>query len=209
MESALRGITRFTAMNASPERSMVGVLIAGSHPSACSEDSEVLNGIAREHLQSTGIETFVIGVGGASASLLEALGEAGGTPALGPEFCADGVEGCRHFSVGDGDAATLLEALEAIVELARKPCEYPLPPPPGAELIDPDNVNVQFDYPEGTTELIFKIPDGESCQARSGWHYDDPAVPTAVELCEASCEVATQRDAELSIAYGCVTVRLD
>ena len=187
---------------------MVGVLIAGSDPNACSEAAEELSDIAREHLEATGVETFVIDLADASASLSEAVGEAGGAPLHGPEFCPDASESCHHYRVADDDPESVRDALERIVELSRRPCDYEIPPPPEGEFLDPTRVNVQVDFVDGTTAVVPQIPDREACEAHEGWHYDNPQAPTSIVLCEATCERVTRADARLSAVYGCATLPL-
>jgi hypothetical protein len=46
-----------------------------------------------------------------------------------------------------------------------------------------------------------------SCAANNGWHYDNEAAPTSIELCPAVCDAikVQQDDGALNVALGCQT----
>ena len=45
------------------------------------------------------------------------------------------------------------------------------------------------------------------CTAAGGWYYDNPASPTKIILCPATCdEVKTFNEASIEIVLGCATV---
>ena len=43
-----------------------------------------------------------------------------------------------------------------------------------------------------------------TCMAPNSWHYDDPAAPTRIELCDATCKAAV--GARTEVQFGCETV---
>jgi hypothetical protein len=133
IEAALHGIADFTLANRTPAREMIGILITDGDPNGCEEDIDVLAGIVHDHLASTGIRTFIIGMTGATLSNLEVLAAAGGAPEHGPEFCGQGRSTCHYWSVGDGDPVAFVDALRQIQNAAAIPCEYIIPPPPPGE----------------------------------------------------------------------------
>ena len=53
---------------------------------------------------------------------------------------------------------------------------------------------------------LLQVPDRTACDATGGWYYDDPATPTSVELCPATCtSVEHDPTAGVQILVGCKT----
>ena len=42
--------------------------------------------------------------------------------------------------------------------------------------------------------------------AGQGWYYDDPANPTAIIVCPATCSTLTSLGGEVDVAFGCGTI---
>ncbi len=206
IEAALRGITEFTLQNRSPARKMIGILITDGNPTLCTTDDDaVLAGIIQDHLAATGIETYIIGMTGASEDRLQTMAVAGGAPEHGPEFCG-GMSTCNFYSVGDGDPAAFVDAMAAIQRAAVLPCTYGIPNPPAGESIDPDLVNVELSSPQGMTSELYRVNSLAECDpANGGWYYDNLAGPTTLELCPTTCDaaVALGEGARVQISYGC------
>jgi hypothetical protein len=85
-------------------------------------------------------------------------------------------------------------------------CDWTIPPPPPGESLDPGKVNVRFTQPDGTVVQLLKIPVGEECMDREGWHYDDDANPTKVVSCEASCKKFRAGGGKVDVLFGCATI---
>ena len=86
-------------------------------------------------------------------------------------------------------------------------CDLAIPPPPANETIDPGNVDVRY-LPGGVSPgaTLGRVTDAGSCGASGGWYYDDPAAPTQIILCPASCtEIRSDQAASLQIEFGCST----
>ncbi len=91
---------------------------------------------------------------------------------------------------------------ERVVEGTTLPCSFSLPDV-GEELLV-DRVNVLL-FDESDTETLVPAVDGEAaCDGAAGWYYDNPAAPTAVSLCPASCVGLAGR---VEIEFGCATVK--
>jgi hypothetical protein len=59
----------------------------------------------------------------------------------------------------------------------------------------------------GTPETFPKVDNEAACGNTDGWYYDNPAAPTKVVLCKASCDKAKgDSKAQVSVAFGCKTV---
>ena len=78
------------------------------------------------------------------------------------------------------------------------------------QTIDPSLVNVTYTPGSGgNTETIGKVDGPDACE-NGGWYYDNPANPTAIELCETTCnDVQSDGAAKLNIVLGCATEELN
>ncbi|RYZ65610.1 MAG: hypothetical protein EOP08_06630 [Proteobacteria bacterium] len=73
--------------------------------------------------------------------------------------------------------------------------------PPANETLDYAKVNVVH-TPTGGTDVV--LPRSDDCAEPGGWHYDDPAAPTTIQLCDGACATAKSGGA-LKIVLGCAT----
>ena len=135
----------------------------------------------------------MLGVG-PELDLLNRIAEAGGTR--------------RAYLVGNEDvAANVLAALSTIRGDAAIPCSLEIPEPPLGGAIDYGQVNL-FAGESGVECLspIYHVTEKMGCGDDGGWYYDNPASPTAVELCPASCESVSRPGSRLRFSVGCATV---
>ncbi len=208
IEAALNGVALFTAANADPQRKTIGVLITDGDPVNCDEDPNALAQIAADHLAATGIQTFVIGMTGATAANLETIAVGGGGPEHGPEYCEAPDTSCHYWSVGGGDPQAFAEVLAAIQDSVYISCEYAIPDPGIGEALDTDLVAVTYNDASGAEPAkVPRVSDPASCDPTlGGWYYDSPDAPTAIVLCPTSCDTvsAAPSGARVEIAYGCV-----
>ncbi len=207
IEAALRGIATFTAANRDPSRPMIGILITDGDPSLCDRNIDNLAAIVQEHYAATGIKTFIIGMTGATLQNLETMALPGGAPEHGPEFCGGTAQTCHYWSVGDGDPAAFVSALEQIQQAAVLPCEYQIPPAPAGEALRYDLVNIQYVDGAGVSTTLGYVASPEQC-AGTSWYYDNPTAPTRIGLCPDACSLvsASLTGAQVDISYGCATI---
>ena len=206
IEAALHGIADYTTENVTAGRTMIGILITDGDPNGCSDDMDQLAGIIADHLEETGIRTFVIGMNGASEDRLEALAVAGGAPEH-SDFCGSS-SSCHYWTVGNGEPEAFVSALRQIQAAAILPCELGIPLPPAGEILDYGLVNLTFTDDNDATIVIPAVSSEADCDpTNGGWYYDTrlPETPSSMILCEASCQVATNAE-RLDVAYGCKTV---
>lgn len=112
----------------------------------------------------------------------------------------------------DGQAAwqPFFDAVaQAVVETSKLSCEMPIPAPSMGS-IDYGKVNVKL-VADNTEELLYYVEDSSKCPAEGGWHYDNPASPTKVILCSASCDAAQAsvgpgKEGAIQVLFGCETV---
>jgi len=209
IEGALRGIASFTSnpSNLTAGREMIGVLLTDGDANGCDENTTNLAKILSDHRTATGRRTFIIGMTGATESTLETLAIAGGAdPHM--DFCGSLTPPCHFFSVGNGDGDVIAQALQAIAQQATEiPCEIDVTnlSVPDGEVLDYSKVNVTFtDGSDVTT--IGQVADAGSCPTdAAAWYYDNPSLPTSIQLCEAACTaVGNAGDgANLNVVAGC------
>jgi hypothetical protein len=150
-----------------------------------------------------GIRTFVIGSPGSedARSILSALAREGGTAQ--PNCSDDGPVYCHLDMTTEPDLAQGLAGALAEVAASLRSCEYPIPPPPDGQSLDPDRVNVLYTPSDGKTQTIPRDPSQSSCN--QGWQYSSDA--SSIVLCGDAC-TAAQNDlgARVELLFGCKTV---
>ena len=139
-----------------------------------------------------GIKTYVLGVG-PFLDNLQQIAQAGGTD--------------HAYLVGDQDVEQrVLQALNAIASAASIPCQLKIPEPTGGNELDYGFVNVAYQDSSCTLSTIYNVPDVASCDATTGgWYYDNPAAPSSVNLCGASCARVSVPGGRLAFTVGCAT----
>jgi len=170
-------------------RKVAIVLVTDGEPYGCSGNTIDATAAAAK-VVAAHLPTYVIGVG-AELKSLKAIAVGGGT------------ENAFIVSLED-PAQTRKDLLDAINLIRGKAisCDLPLPAPPVGKKLDPDKVDVQFTA-QGQAATALKY--GTTCTGDTAWHYDDPAKPTKVQLCDSAC-AAVKADSmgKLDVVFGCV-----
>jgi len=183
---------------AEPDVAHAIVLVTDGHPQDCDDDS-IESVAAAAAAVADLLPTFVIGVKNPpledapdTVSDLGAIAVAGGTGAA--------------FLIDTGDPAATTSELLAVIDGIRGAalaCDLTLPPPPAGQTLDPRRVRVT--YTSGTTAL--ELGYDATCADANGWHYDDPAAPTTIHLCEGACATVQQDPAaSLDVEFACTIV---
>ena len=138
------------------------------------------------------IKTYVLGVG-PFLDNLQQIAQAGGTD--------------HAYLVGDQDVEQqVLQALNSIRGDASIPCQLKIPASTGGAGLDYGLVNVAYQDSSCTLSTIYNVPSVASCDpASGGWYYDDPAAPSSVNLCSASCDRVSAPGGRLAFTVGCQT----
>jgi hypothetical protein len=208
IEGALRGIAQYTAARKVPDREMIGVLMTDGDPTGCDSRIENLAAVVADHYNTTGIRTFIIGMEGATESNLERIAAGGGAEPH-DDFCGSLTPPCHYWSVGDGSGDVLSQALNAIIDQsAPLACEFPLSSvqPAEGQTLDTATINVTFTSADGSETTIYNVASEAECPpGEMAWHYDNPAAPTSIQLCAATCEIVagTENGAAINITGGC------
>lgn len=194
LEGALQSVNAWATQH--PDRKAVLVLATDGEPSGCAANTPqdvadvAANALAGPHA----IRTFVIGVGSSLVSL-NLVAQAGGTDQA---FLVD---------TGGDVAKEFADALDQIRGAASS-CDFSIPRAgSGAEKIDPTKVNVSYGTNGGSS--MTRVPqtfmgNGSNCDSSGGWYYDDPAAPTLIKLCDATCRSLS--GSAIQVEFGCDTV---
>jgi hypothetical protein len=111
------------------------------------------------------------------------------------------------FSLCDSDWSPLWPALAAeVTEGLALPCVYDIPDPGMGMEIDPGAVNFIYTPSGGSPQTIPNVGDMNGCTGQ-GWYYDNPAAPTQIITCPATCNTLTgDPTGSVEVAFGCATV---
>jgi hypothetical protein len=94
----------------------------------------------------------------------------------------------------------------AVVRGVPVQCEFPLPPAPEGMTVNFDDVRVSYTRGDGTSEPLTRVSDAGAC-ADGAWFFDDPDMPTEVQLCPALCaRVQADEGARMDVGLGCFPV---
>lgn len=195
--AALEGTYEYlgTWAQQNPGRKLAAIVATDGEPNGCLGNSpaDVAQLAARALAGPSQIQTFIIGVGG-SLSNLNQVAQAGGT------------SGAFLIDASQNLAQGFAEALESI-RLAAGPCAFEIPLATEQGPIDSGRVNVRF-TPPGAAEavVVAQTFDGSasSCGPDGGWYYDDPAAPTRIQLCRATCDATLT--ASVDVQFGCESI---
>lgn len=170
-------------------RKVAIVMVTDGDPVSCAGNTIDATAAAAKKVADR-IPTYVIGVG-ESLTSLNAIAKGGGTD--------------KAFIVSLTDPEKTRTDLLDAVELIRGKsisCELDIPAPPAGKKLDPDKVNVHY---SGATQADTSLKYGTSCKGDVAWHYDDPAQPTKILLCDETCAtVKADSKAKLGVEFACV-----
>jgi Mg-chelatase subunit ChlD len=166
--------------------------VSCSTGTCCPTLADAVQAAADCRTSQPGIKTYVLGVG-PFLDNLQQIAQAGGTE--------------HAYLVGDQDVEQkVLQALNSIRGDASIPCQLKIPEPTGGNELDYGLVNVVYQDSSCTLSTIYNVPSAASCDASAGgWYYDDPAAPSSVNLCGASCDRVSAPGGRLAFTVGCQT----
>jgi hypothetical protein len=193
LEGTYQYLQTWTAQH--PGRKVALVLATDGEPNGCAGNTaaDVANLAASALTGPSHIQTFVIGVGRALANLNQ-VAQAGGTTQA-------------YLTDTSSDLAGEFSAALEAIRTSAGPCAFEIPAATEQGEVDPGLINVRF-TPGGATQptVVAKTFGGtaDNCGPAGGWHYDNPAAPTRIQLCESSCKAA--ESARMEVEFGCETV---
>jgi hypothetical protein len=209
-EGALLGLRDYTNPAVAPSppvgfgkaagRNIIGILITDGDPQGCQTSIGTLDDIIDDHFTSTQVRTYVIGMEGATFSNVENLADGAGAPPH-TNYCGTSPP-CSHYSVGAGDPAAFIDALNAIQQSAVG-CTFNYPSPPSG-VPDPTSLTVTYTPGSGSPATIPIVSSAAACGPSGGFYVNNPSAPTRIDLCTASCDlVKADSAARLDIEIAC------
>lgn len=169
------------------------------------DPAPIVETIARAATQ--GIATFVVGVPGSEETsgggqdARKWLSDAAQAGQTAREDCNASDASFCHFDLTEGEdfVEALDDALMRIVAQS-KSCDFPLPDPPGAQSLDPDEVNVLLVFDDGDGLVVGKA-EGECDE---GYVIQPTSAGPAVHLCPDTCAKYREELAiDLELVLGC------
>ncbi len=195
MYAALGGAEAWAQQNAiEGETNTVVVLVTDGEPTTCNTDVGAIAGLAKEAHDSAGVLTYAIGMFGSNQDQLDQIAAAGGTD--------------KALLASAGSVSTELVVALTSIQKAQIACTFDVPAPamPG-DVVDPGKVNVNYHDGSGSVVTLPRVAGLADCPSTYAWYYDDPVMPTTIQLCPATCaSVQNDPDALVKILLGCETV---
>jgi hypothetical protein len=219
---------------ANPDEQCVVVLITDGQPNGCGlsdlcpddPDERCVDPLAEGMLfpiaeagLAAGVQTFTVGMDGitpAGFELLNGIAIAGGTDctpdAAGAEACDVSVTGAQGLIDALNlirDTVTVTETVTetmTVIETQELACEWGIPDAPEGETFDPMLVNVTLAIDGGPAENIGGVASEADCALSGGygWYYDNPAAPTNILACPASCAaIEAAMNPTVEVLLGC------
>jgi len=117
--------------------------------------------------------------------------------------------GGLQLSICTSDWTGVFDRLrEHIFDTAPLPCSFAMPEAPADMTLDYMRVNVEYTPGGGSSTLLLFVGSEAACTG-NGWYYDDPAAPTEIVLCPATCAVVgADSSGRVDVTLGCETVLL-
>ncbi len=166
------------------------VLVTDGDPNDCNSSAQSVGAEAAKIAKQ--IPTYVVGVG-SSLSNLNTIAKGGGT----------GSAILVNTSNPNQITTDFIKAVSQI-RAAALTCEYKLPAAPPGQSLDPNKVNVV--YTPGGGGAPQTLSYNKDCSGNGqGWHYDDPAPPTKISMCGASCDGLKAAGGRVDVVLGCAT----
>lgn len=112
------------------------------------------------------------------------------------------------YSLCDTNWTPLFTALgQAVSQGGSLPCTFGLPDPPNGQSLDPSKVNFQYTATGGQPATLPNLGTLAGCGTNHGWYYDDPAAPTQILACPATCNtLKADSTGKVEVTFGCATV---
>ena len=176
-----------------PDHIVAVVLATDGVPTECSPQDigQIANIAGAAANANPSVLTFVIGIGDLTA--LNSIAASGGT-------------GSAFIVQPNGNTTQqLIDALNAIRGTLLS-CEFDIPQPDVGQL-DFNLVNVELTLEGQAATVIPKVDGIGNCDPlQGGWYYDDPAAPSQIVMCPATCDLLKSGAATIDIVLGCATI---
>jgi von Willebrand factor type A domain len=194
IDGATKWAAKYMVAKNHTEQAVV-VIVTDGDPTTCNTDITYIAGLADKAFQGAGVLTFAVGLDGSEPQIMNQIAQGGHTG--------------QAFMIGNGNAAQdLLNAIKKI-QAASVSCSFTMPVPPDPkDMIDLNQVFVNYTPGNGGMKQTFdQVANSALCGAAGGWYYDNPTMPTTINLCPATCtQVQADNMAKVEIFLGCIKI---
>jgi len=171
-----------------PSHRTIVVLASDGAPNTCpgSQNTATQLALLAEQAYNAGVETYVIGMAGASMNILHSIAMSGGSD--------------QAYDISSS-VTMFYDKMKEIQKLFN--CEYILPQDSS---LDMNKVIVEYISSVSLPDWnIPRVSDASECNTTAGWYFDDNVNPSIITLCDLACDlVVSDPDPKLSFAFGCV-----
>jgi hypothetical protein len=189
---ALQGALQYAAeqQTSNPTAKVAVVLVTDGDPNDCNSTIGAVANAAQAAAAT--MPTYVIGIG--DVANLDTIAAAGGTKSA---FIVS--------TTNPNQTVTDFQMALATIKGSTLSCEYQIPSAPKGQTLDIDKVNVIYTPSTGPAQTL---PYNKTCSGNGqGWHYDDPTMPTKIEICPTSCTtIDADSGAKIDVELGCGTL---
>jgi len=121
------------------------------------------------------------------------------------QIASSGRTGTAHLIDVTSSTASIMPEIKSALLTAATPCDFNIPGPPNS--FDPTKMNIQLFFSNfGHWRQQYQVGNAAACGLLEGWYFDNPAQPTRVGLCPASCRAIGPHEAPaISFQTGCPT----
>ncbi len=112
------------------------------------------------------------------------------------------------FSLCETNWSPLFATLaQSVTQGLALPCTFSIPAPTSGQSIDPTHVNFVYTPTNGQPQTIANARPAARCNGGPGPYYDNPAPPTEILTCPATCStLGSDPGGTVSVQFGCATV---
>lgn len=188
MYPALDGATQWAIAYkaANPKEDAIVVFATDGDPNGCNENTTQIANIAGAAFDNYGVKTYAIGIQDANPTFMNLIAQKGGTKS--------------GFFVSTGGNVEN-ELLSALIQIKGDTlsCDFVVP---AGGVYDPSAAVITFTPTVGAPVTLNNV--GSSAACGDGWYYNDPANPSQLKLCPATCQtVLNDSGAKIAVDLGC------
>ena len=189
LEGALQAAAEFQQAN--PDYVAAVVMVTDGNPSQCTTSLSGVSNLSASYYNGYGIRSYIIGIAEVSQTFCEVVAGAGGG---------------KSFFIDAGANVQIQQQMVAALNSIKQDfisCSLSLP---NQNIFDPAGATFTYTPGVGAPITLMDVGTAAGCGAGDGWYYDNPADPTSITLCPATCTaVKADPNAELELSIDCIS----
>lgn len=189
LDGALQAATTFQQAN--PDYVAAVVMVTDGDPSQCTTSLGGMSDLTASYYNGYGIRTYMIGIAEVNQTFIEVVAGAGGG---------------KSFFIDYGDNIPVKDKMLSALDTIKQDfvsCTLALP---NQDIFDPNGATFTYTPGVGAPINLVNVGSAAACGAGNGWYYDDPANPSSITLCPATCTaVKADTNGQLELSIDCVS----